>query len=76
MSEIRNDVVQIDGQQVELLPARTVLSTFARAADEGNGNAGALDSIVGDLSLVDNVAPASGGDPGTSGTAGGATKGI
>jgi hypothetical protein len=76
MSEIRDDVAQIDGQHVELLPARTVLSTFARAADEGNGNAGAFDSIAGDLSLVDNVTPASGGEPGISGAAGGATKGL
>jgi hypothetical protein len=28
MSETRSDVVQVDGQHVELLPARTVLSMF------------------------------------------------
>jgi hypothetical protein len=75
MSEKSSDV-QVDGQHVELLPARTVLSTFARAADEsyGNEDAGGLDSILGHLPSLDDSN--SGGENGVNGAAGGATKGI
>ncbi|HYZ37764.1 MAG TPA: hypothetical protein VE673_13765 [Pseudonocardiaceae bacterium] len=75
MSETRSDVVQVDGQHVELLPARTVLSTLARADESyGNEDAGALDSLLGRLPSLDNAT--SGGEPGVSGAAGGATRGI
>ena len=75
MSEKRSDV-QVDGQHVELLPARTVLSTFIRAAGEsyGNENGGALDSLLGQLPSLYNSH--SGGGNGVGGAGGGASKGI
>jgi hypothetical protein len=78
MSEKRSDV-QVDGQHVELLPARTVLSTFTRAAEESysNENGGALDSLLGQLPSLYNSHSGSGnGVGGVGGAGGGASRGI
>ncbi len=54
---------ELDGQHVELLPARTVLSTFAQGAD-------GIDSFGGigiGLPIVDKIFPGSGNAVGGAG---------
>ena len=53
---------ELDGQRVELLPARTVLSTFVQGSDGGTG-ANGKDAIGGvgiGLPILDKIFPGSG----------------
>jgi hypothetical protein len=62
--------VEIDGQHVELLPARTVLSMFATTggcvAEGGNGQSGFLSGLAGNAAVAAVIGLAQGGqgDPG------------
>ena len=78
MSDAWRDI-QFDTQYVELLPARTVLSTFAGAADGNDGSDGmdAVGGLVTHLPFVDKVLTNShGGSDGLSGSPGGGTSGL
>jgi hypothetical protein len=63
---------EIDGQHVELLPARTVLSLFATAGgcvvETGDSQSGTLSGALSqaDVGILGNIL--SGGDSGDSGT--------
>ena len=73
MSETPSNV-DVNGQHAELLPARTVLSTVARAAEAGDDEGfGGLDSII-KVPTLDDAEPAP--NDGITGAAGTATKGI
>lgn len=74
MSDACSDV-QFERQRVELLPARTVLSTFARAAD-GNQGEGTdpVSALVTHIPVVSKVLADIGRGPG--GPGGDSTGGI
>ena len=69
--------VEIDGQHVELLPARTVLSMFAQGTDGGYGTGGAPG--IGNFGLrilgID-IPPGSNAGNGVGGPGGGANGGA
>jgi hypothetical protein len=59
---------ELDGQQVELLPARTVLSMFAQVADGGQGTDGAPGiGTLGLRALNTDLIPGSGNGVGGAG---------
>jgi hypothetical protein len=55
---------ELDGQRVELLPARTVLSTFAQGAANGTDSFGGIG--IG-LPILDKIFPGSGNAVGGAG---------
>ena len=78
MSDTWRDI-QFDGQRVELLPARTVLSTFAPATEGSDGSEG-MDAVglVTHLPLVNKVLPSGDhdGSNGHGGSSGGGSSGL
>ncbi len=76
MSDALN-CAEFDGQQVELLPARTVLSMFAQGTDGGYGTGGAPG--IGNFGLrilgID-IPPGSNAGNGVGGPGGGANGGA
>ncbi|MGH3289394.1 MAG: hypothetical protein ACRDU4_02200 [Mycobacterium sp.] len=61
--------IELNGQRVELLPARTVLSTFTQGADGGTGANGAdkFGGIGVGLPIVDKILPGAGNAMGGAG---------
>jgi len=78
MSDTWRDI-QFDSQHVELLPARTVLSTLAGATEGSDGSDG-MDAVglVTHLPLVGKVLASGdhGGSNGVSGSSGGGNSGL
>ena len=78
MSDAWRDI-QFDSQHVELLPARTVLSTVAGATEGSDGSDG-MDAVgfVTHLPLVGKVLASGdhGGSNGVGGSSGGGTSGL
>ncbi len=83
MPSTRSDA-QFTAQQAELLPARTVLSTFTRAGDGGQNGGGKnlLDGLTVHIPLLDKVlgSPGTGTDGSTSngsrGVSGDSSRGL
>jgi hypothetical protein len=82
MSGTRSNA-ECSGQQAELLPARTVLSTFTRASDGGHNGGGKnlLDGLTVQIPLLDKILgnPGSGADGsanGSRGSSGAGSRGL
>jgi hypothetical protein len=82
MSGTRSNA-ECSGQHAELLPARTVLSTFTRASDGGHNGGGKnlLDGLKGDIPLLDKVLGITGNNAdgsanGSRGSSGPSSRGL
>lgn len=77
MSDAFSDVA-FERQRVELLPARTVLSTLVRGADKSPRGAGAdpIGTLFSHIHVLQGVVPGDGGNNGSVGASGSPSGGV